>query len=119
MVRQPDKPEKPKDPAKPTRAKASRPDTAPIDRALADLLNPAIGQGRAGVGSQTGPGENPSPQGGRDRAGSGLKPPPDNSFDRRADFANAHRARASVARGFGEPPQQGYVGKGPAPSPVP
>ncbi len=43
-----------KDPAKPTRAKASRPDSAPIDRALADLLNPAIGQGRAGVGSQTG-----------------------------------------------------------------
>ncbi len=37
----------------------------------------------------------------------------DNSWDRRADFANAHRARASVARGFGEPPQQGYVGKTP------
>ena len=43
-----------KDPAKPTRAKASRPDSAPLDPALADLLNPAIGQGRAGVGSQTG-----------------------------------------------------------------
>ncbi len=43
-----------KDPAKPTRAKASRPDAAPLDPALADLLNPAIGQGRAGVGSQTG-----------------------------------------------------------------
>src|ERR1700722_8718858 len=43
-----------KDPAKPTRAKAARPDAAPLDPALADLLNPAIGQGRAGVGSQTG-----------------------------------------------------------------
>ncbi|MGO9701019.1 MAG: hypothetical protein ACLPX7_17335, partial [Xanthobacteraceae bacterium] len=43
-----------KDPAKPTRAKAARPDSAPLDPALADLLNPAIGQGRAGVGSQTG-----------------------------------------------------------------
>ena len=43
-----------KDPAKPTRAKAARPDTAPLDPALADLLNPAIGRGRAGVGSQTG-----------------------------------------------------------------
>ena len=43
-----------KDPAKPTRAKAARPDASPIDPALADLLNPAIGQGRAGVGSQTG-----------------------------------------------------------------
>ena len=96
-----------KDPAKPTRAKAARPDTAPLDPALADLLNPAIGQGRAGVGSQTG-------EAGQQKA-SGLKPPADNSFDRRADFANAHRARASVARGFGEAPQQGYVGKTPVP----
>ena len=44
-----------------------------------------------------------------------LAPPPDNSFDRRADFAKAHRARASVARGFGEAPQQAYVGKTPIP----
>src|SRR5690348_9969812 len=43
-----------KDPAKPTRAKAARPDAPPIDPALAELLNPAIGRGRAGVGSQTG-----------------------------------------------------------------
>ena len=57
----------------------------------------------------------PSPQGGGGAASLGLQPPPDNSFDRRADFANAHRARASVARGFGEAPQQGYVGKTPAP----
>ncbi len=85
-----------KDPAKPTRAKASRPDMPVLDDSLADLLNPGIGQGTAGLGAQT-----------------GLQQPPDNSWDRRADFANAHRARASVARGFGEPPQQGYVGKSP------
>ncbi len=85
-----------KDPAKPTRAKASRPDAAALDDSLADLLNPAIGQGTAGLGSQT-----------------GLQQPPDNSWDRRADFANAHKARASVARGFGEAPQQGYVGRTP------
>jgi excinuclease ABC subunit B len=44
---------------------------------------------------------------------SGLQQPPDNSWDRRADFAQAHRARASVARGFNEPPQQSYVGRTP------
>src|ERR1700728_3844565 len=52
-VRDPAKHSK-KDPAKPTRAKAARPDAPPLDPALADLLNPAIGHGRAGVGSQTG-----------------------------------------------------------------
>jgi excinuclease ABC subunit B len=85
-----------KDPAKPTRAKAARPEVPELDDSLADLLNPGIGQGTAGLGSQT-----------------GLQQPPDNSFDRRADFANAHRARASVARGFAEAPQQSYVGKSP------
>jgi excinuclease ABC subunit B len=137
-----------KDPARPTRAKAARPHTPPLDPALADLLNPAIGQGRAGVGSQTGldpstspqrgevdraqrdrvrgieprdqppspgPSGRPLPTGERRKGPSGLQPPPDNSFDRRADFANAHRARASVARGFAEAPQQGYVGKTPVP----
>ena len=64
MAKDPDRPSAPKgrdpakhskkDPARPTRAKASRPDAAPLDSALADLLNPAIGRGRAGVGSQTG-----------------------------------------------------------------
>ncbi len=108
MARSPDRPNAPsgrdparhskKDPAKPTRAKASRPDVLPLDAKLADILNPGIGQGTAGPGSQT-----------------GLQPPPDNSWDRRADFANAHRARASVARGFGEAPQQGYIGKTPVP----
>ena len=55
-----------KDPARPTRAKAARPDLPPTEPALAELLNPGIGQGTAGPGSQT-----------------GLKPPADNSFDRR------------------------------------
>src|ERR1700691_1840240 len=170
MVKGPDRPGAPrgrdrpkhskKDPAKPTRAKAARPDASPLDPALADLLNPAIGQGRAGVGSQTGIARGaktlrapsplvaegreggarakqtpstqyhstPSPQGGgeqrttspkQDEAGienlgDRIQPAPDNSFDRRADFANAHRARASVARGFGEA-QQSYTGKTPIP----
>src|SRR4029079_19401839 len=88
-----------KDPARPTRAKAARPDLPPTDPALAELLNPGIGQGTAGPGSQT-----------------GLKPPPDNSFDRRAQFSAARRARKSTASGFGEAPQAGYAGKGPGPS---
>jgi excinuclease ABC subunit B len=101
MATPPDKPRPPgkrdpakdakKDPARPTRAKASRPELPPIAPALAELLNPGIGQGTAGPGSQT-----------------GLQPPPDNSFDRRADFAAAHRARKSTGRGFNEAPQAGY-----------
>jgi len=70
-----------KDPAKPTRAKASRPDSAPTDPALAELLNPGIRQGTAGIGS-----------------GTGLQPPPDNSWERRADFSKAHTARHSTGR---------------------
>src|SRR6266480_5932043 len=85
-----------KDPARPTRAKAARPEQPPTEPALADLLNPGIGQGTAGPGSQT-----------------GLKPPPDNSFDRRADFAAAHRARKSTAQGLGEAPQAPYRGTAP------
>src|ERR1700748_340161 len=95
MSRPPDESKKPakksKNPAKPTRAKASRPDTVPIGPALADLLNPAINRGEAGVGSQT-----------------GLRPPADNSRDRRADFSAAHRARKSTPPGFGEVPQSPY-----------
>jgi excinuclease ABC subunit B len=84
-----------KDPAKPTRAKANRPEAAPIAPALEQLLNPGISQGTAGPGSQT-----------------GLQPPPDNSRDRRADFSAAHTARKSTPRGFNETPQSGYAGKG-------
>src|ERR1700751_6025323 len=83
-----------KDPARPTRAKAARPEQPPMEPALADLLNPGIGQGTAGPGPQT-----------------GLQPPPDNSFDRRADFSAAHRARKSTAQGaqgLGEAPQRPY-----------
>ncbi|MGY3455924.1 hypothetical protein ACVWW5_001374 [Bradyrhizobium sp. LM3.4] len=65
-------------------SKASRPDVQPIGPALADLLNPAINRGDAGLGS-----------------GTGLQPPPDNSRDRRSGGeAAAHRARASTPREF-------------------
>jgi excinuclease ABC subunit B len=100
-----DRPEKPKrdpakhtakDPARPTRAKANRPDFTPTAPELEALLNPGIGKGTAGLGS-----------------GTGLKPPPDNSRDRRADFAAAHTARKSTSPGFTETPQSGYVAKAP------
>jgi len=126
MAKGPDRPRAPqprdpanhskKDPATPTRAKAARPDTPALEQSLADLLNPGIGQGRAGIGAQTGMQDKsrPRPTGERPmEERSGLQPPPDNSWDRRADFAQAHRARASVARGFNESPQQSYVGRAP------
>src|SRR5258707_633643 len=91
-------------------SKASKPDVQPIGPALAELLNPAINRGESGLGS-----------------GTGLQPPPDNSWDRRAGGeAAAHRARKSTrgtsddvakrdasltpspaaeARGFDEAPQ--------------
>jgi excinuclease ABC subunit B len=97
-----------KDPAKPTRAKAARPDTPIMEPSLADLLNPAIGKGTAGVGAQTGL----EPKPGAKPETSGLKPPPDNSFERRADFSAAHRARKST-KGFDEAPQSDYVAKNP------
>ena len=96
MATPPDKPKKPKDPAKPTRSKAAREPRGPTAPALEQLLNPGIGKGTAGVGSQT-----------------GLQGPADNSFDRRADFSNAHKARASTPKGFEERPQSGYSGRGP------
>ena len=82
MANNPHHPKKPvKTPkSKAPRSKASRPDVQPIGPALAELLNPAINRGEAGVGSST-----------------GLQPPPDNSWDRRAGGeAAAHRARAST-----------------------
>src|SRR5207302_9796403 len=85
-------------------SKASRPDVQPIGPALAELLNPAINRGDAGMGS-----------------GTGLQPPPDNSWDRRAGGeAAAHRARASTrgtseevakrdaSQGLEEAPQANY-----------
>src|SRR5260370_13287490 len=82
---------KPKDPAKPTRAKANRPDFAPTSPELEKLLNPGIAGGTAGPGPST-----------------GIRPPADNSKDRRADFSAAHTARAST-QGFGETPQPTYA----------
>src|ERR1700731_4780622 len=87
MAKNPDTPKKPgKTPksktsgSKAPNSKASRPDVQPIGPALAELLNPAINRGDAGLGSDT-----------------GLKPPPDNSWDRRAGGeAAAHRARVST-----------------------
>jgi excinuclease ABC subunit B len=93
-----------KDPARPTRAKAAREELPPIAPALADLLNPAINRGEAGVGSQTG----------LDSPPSRLQPPPENSRDRRADSAAAHLARASTPGGFSDQAQAGYVAKAPA-----
>src|SRR3954449_9617920 len=83
-----------KDPAKPTRAKAAREQLPPIAPALEQLLNPGIAKGTAGPGSQTGLAQTGLAQTGLSQTG--LQPPPDNSFDRRADFANAHKARMST-----------------------
>ena len=63
MAKNPDTPKKPKTP----KSKAHRPEVQPIGPALAELLNPAINRGESGMGS-----------------GTGLQPPPDNSWDRRA-----------------------------------
>ena len=102
-------PDTPKKPGKAPKSKAHRPDVQPIGPALAELLNPAINRGDAGMGS-----------------GTGLRPPPDNSKDRRSGGeAAAHRARASTRdsgddvakrdvlpsaakQGFDEAPQANY-----------
>src|SRR6202034_3151629 len=110
MAKSPTSPKKPGDKTPKSKApdskvpnsKASRPDVQPIGPALAELLNPAINRGEAGVGSTTGarstnespPLPTPPPQGAREKS-AGLQPPPDNSWDRRAGGeAAAHRARA-------------------------
>ncbi|MEJ2434932.1 MAG: hypothetical protein P8Y53_17895, partial [Pseudolabrys sp.] len=93
MAKSPGKPSKRKNPAKAPRSKAARPDAPPTPDELADLLNPGIGRGTAGLGS-----------------GTGLTPPPDNSWDRRQDFSAAHTARKSAKTkgGFGEAAQRNY-----------
>src|SRR5512144_2100469 len=86
MAKTPAPPKKPgKSPkSKAPNSKAHRPDVQPIGPALAELLNPAINRGDAGLGS-----------------GTGLQPPPDNSRDRRSGGeAAAHRARASTPKAF-------------------
>ncbi|CEG09284.1 Excinuclease ABC subunit B [Afipia felis] len=96
-------PDSPKKPAKTPKSKAHRADVRPIGPALAELLNPAINRGESGLGS-----------------GTGLQPPPDNSWDRRnGGEAAAHRARKSTPKtfdqdskprpqGFDEAPQANY-----------
>jgi excinuclease ABC subunit B len=82
MAKTPDQPKKPGKPlkSKAPNSKAHRPEVQPIGPALAELLNPAINRGESGLGS-----------------GTGLQPPPDNSWDRRASGeAAAHRARKST-----------------------
>ncbi|MCF8478758.1 MAG: DEAD/DEAH box helicase family protein, partial [Pseudolabrys sp.] len=137
----PQKPKKPKkDPARPTRSKASRPDAPATPDALADLLNPAINKGTAGMGSGTGPqspfrgasaasepairkpsrNKQPDPgSGSASRPGTndktGIQPPVDNSWDRRQDFSAAHKARKAPQKpadesGFGEAPQSEFTG---------
>src|SRR6186713_3213302 len=82
MAKKPAPPKSPK--TKTPNSKAHRPDVQPIGPALAELLNPAINRGDAGLGS-----------------GTGLQPPPDNSRDRRSGGeAAAHRARASTPKEF-------------------
>ncbi|OYU89753.1 MAG: excinuclease ABC subunit B [Bradyrhizobiaceae bacterium PARB1] len=86
MAKKPDTPKKPAKSVKSPKAKpgAGRPDVKPIGPALAELLNPAINRGDAGMGS-----------------GTGLQPPPDNSRDRRSGGeAAVHRARKSTPKTF-------------------
>ena len=80
-------------------------------RRWSSCSTPGIRQVRtAGIGSQTGQAPRPG-----DEGASGLRPPPDNSWDRRADFSRSHTARHSTRKGneqgFKEAPQSGYVGK--------
>jgi excinuclease ABC subunit B len=86
MAKKPDTSKKPAKSAKSPRAKpgAGRPEVKPIGPALAELLNPAINRGDAGMGS-----------------GTGLQPPPSNSFERRSGGeAAVHRARKSTPKKF-------------------
>ena len=131
MAKSPEKPKKSKDPARPTRAKAARPDQPATPDALAELLNPGLLRGTAGLGSSTGdlsfrgasaasePGIQKQAQskyldsgsGPSDRPGmtekSGLQPPPATSWQRRQDFSAEHKARKS-AQTSAQEPQQGF-----------
>lgn len=114
MTKPPDTPKPRRNPAKLTRAKAAREQLAPIAPALAELLNPGLVRGTAGVGSQTGLAPAPdAPKTAEGRAGkTNLQPPPDNSWERRKDLADAHKARRSIQEGFRET-QAGYAAPGP------
>lgn len=83
-------PKKPRTP----KSKASRPDAPETPESLADLLNPGIARGTAGLGSGTG----------------GIQPPPATSWERRKDFSAAHTARKSAkGDGFAEAAQRAYT----------
>src|SRR6187401_3526707 len=120
MAKKPDSQKPKKDPARATRAKAAREPLAPIAPALEKLLNPGIAKGTAGVGSQTGltGREKPSARTGQlpgaaakdTEPKTGLRPPADNSWDRREDFSAAHRARKSVSSPLPNPPPQAGEG---------
>src|SRR5437660_8499318 len=110
-----------KDPARPTRAKAAREPLAPIEPALEQLLNPGIARGTAGMGSGTGLNARSDQPRARSAAlpgrgieekepKTGLRPPADNSWDRREDFSAAHRARKSVSSPLPSPPPQAGEG---------
>src|SRR6201991_114883 len=106
MAKKPAPPKSPK--SKAPNSKAHRPEVQPIGPALAELLNPAINRGDAGLGS-----------------GTGLQPPPDNSRDRRSGGeAAAHRARASTPKEFpqdsrrGADTTSGLATRGSPPSPA-
>ena len=78
-------PDTPKKPGKTPKSRAHRPEVQPIGPALAELLNPAINRGDAGMGS-----------------GTGLQPPPDNSWDRRASGEAAPPRNKMEARRQGD-----------------
>ncbi|QWG17547.1 excinuclease ABC subunit UvrB [Bradyrhizobium sediminis] len=93
-------PDNPKKPGKTPKSKAHRPDVQPIGPALAELLNPAINRGDAGLGS-----------------GTGLQPPPDNSKDRRSGGEAAlHRARASTRGTSDDAAKRDAVSSSPPPA---
>ena len=93
-------PDNPKKPSKTPKSKAHRPDVQPIGPALAELLNPAINRGDAGMGS-----------------GTGLRPPPDNSEDRRSGGEAAlHRARASTRGSSDDVAKRDAVSSSPPPA---
>src|ERR1044072_1907777 len=74
------KPDTPKKSGKTPKSRPHPPEAQPIGPALAELLNPAINRGDAGMGS-----------------GTGLQPPPDNSKERRSGGqAGGRRARKST-----------------------
>ncbi|HET7381041.1 MAG TPA: excinuclease ABC subunit UvrB [Pseudolabrys sp.] len=92
MTKHPKKTKKAKDPAQPTRSKAAREPLPLISPELANLLNPAINEGKAGLGSQT-----------------GIRSPLTNSKDRRNEITAEHRARKSAREGFGDASQRAFI----------